>query len=544
MALMRRIPTVLLLAGGLLASASLQEDVVPGFTPDDAAVVENMKMGEMADMREQAELGKLMAQAEAAKDGADAAQAEDVEEAAAAAAEEEQSEDSEEDGDAEDPPVGYRQHNAETHVAKGSKKHNAETHKPKPLKPTWSPASSHLRSMSELVGKCFDFPISNFNKKNNIVAKYPNDPTHFVDNSEDAIDFKLATLDGDKVALSDLLKEKPVVLLYGMYTCPAFQGYYSSKKTTSHMSKFDEYALVEKYADSVTFVHLYGPEPHPKKPDKNFDTGMIVEFPWSTIRNAKTWIARKSAAEMIQDDLHPAELLLLDNLGGPVMLDHGTEEPPYNPVWCSYGPGARQAFLIGRSGRMYDTQAWFHASTMAGAIEELLLLEAGMVNATDLEDFRQRRSEEHKAVEDDISSVIQEALMVAADGLGEAVGATDEYDRDPRSADAEVSKARVILDEYTSSFVADIYQAKGLEMPEAESKTYSKSKLAPRLEEETTTNAVGSQPSDGAAAMLSAAAPVAGLATAFVVVGAVVRRWRQSQPDSYHAVSGEEADEI
>merc|ERR1719231_87741 len=212
------------------------------------------------------------------------------------------------------------------------------------------------------------------------------------------------------------------------------------------------------------------------------------------------------------------------------MIDHGVEEPPYNPVWCTCGPGARQAFLIGRNGRMYDTQAWFHASTMAGAIEELLLLESGLVNATDLDMFRQRRTDEHSAVEEDISSVIQEALMVAADGLGEAVGATDEYDRDPRSADAEVSKARVILDEYTSSFVAEIYQAKGLDMPDAEAKTYSKVKLAPKLAEAD----ASPQPTASATGALSAAAPVAALAAAFVVVGAAVRRWRQSRPDSYH----------
>ena len=42
------------------------------------------------------------------------------------------------------------------------------------------------------------------------------------------------------------------------------------------MSKYDEYALVEKYKDQVSFVHLYGPEPHPKRPDKNFDT---VNYP-------------------------------------------------------------------------------------------------------------------------------------------------------------------------------------------------------------------------------------------------------------------------
>ena len=62
--------------------------------------------------------------------------------------------------------------------------------------------------MTELVGKCFDYPIANFNHNNNIQTKYPNDPTHFVDNSDAAVDFKLATLDGDKIVLSELLKEK------------------------------------------------------------------------------------------------------------------------------------------------------------------------------------------------------------------------------------------------------------------------------------------------------------------------------------------------
>jgi len=525
---LRRLPRLLLLAGGVLAAAQTQ-DAPAAFDPDDAAVVENMKMGEMADMQEQAMLGKLFADEQAAAAAAETGEAVD------AAAD---STETDAEGEEELPP-GAKQHQAETHVAAGSKKHNAESHKPKPKSPTWNPVSSHLRSTADLTGKCFGFPTANFNHANNVAAKYPNDPTHFVEREEDAIDFKLATLDGEKVVLSDLLKEKPVLLLYGMYTCPAFQGYYSSKKTTSHMSKFDEYALVEKYADSVNFVHLYTTEPHPKKPDKNFDTGMIVEFPWSTIRNPKQWTDRKFAAEMIKDDLHPAELLLIDNLGGPTMLDHGVEEPPYNPVWCSYGPGARQAFLIARSGRMYDVQAWFHASTMAGAIEELLLLESGLVNTTDLEDFRQRRTDEHAVVESDVSSLIQEALMVAADGLGEAVGDTEQYERDSRGADAEVSKARVILDEYTSKFVDQIYEAKGLVSPNAETNTYSTSQLETKFVEEDNT-----PPPASAVISLSAAAPVVGLAAAFIVVGAVVRRWRQSQPDSYHSVSGEDADEI
>ena len=79
--------------------------------------------------------------------------------------------------------------------------------------------------------------------------------------------------------------------------------------------------------------------------------------------------------------------------------------PDYNPVWCSYGPGSRMAFLIGQDGKLYNVQAssrlctvpgqlaakyprsthppiahnlqaWFHATTMAGAMEEYKLLVA------------------------------------------------------------------------------------------------------------------------------------------------------------------------
>lgn len=345
-------------------------------------------------------------------------------------------------------PVGSKNSNAH---APETPKHKGHKKKPKPV---WKASSDFLLPVSSLIGKCFDFPIENFNHENNILAKYPNDPAHFVDESESAVDFKLATYDGDKVVLSDLLKEKPVVLVYGMHTCPAFQGYYSEKNPSSHMSKYDEWALVEKYYDRVSFIHLYGPEPHPKRPDKNFDTGKIIEFPWSTIRNAKTWEARRTAAALIKDDIHPEAYFALDNLGGPKMLDHGVEEPPYNPVWCTYGPGARQAFLIGRNGRMYDVQAWFHASTLAGAIEELLLLEEGLVNSTVLEAFRAKRMQENDAVEEDVANSVESAFVLQQTNEMEKPGDTDRYDN--ADLDHEKTKSRIMLDKFTSKYVADL----------------------------------------------------------------------------------------
>jgi peroxiredoxin len=38
-----------------------------------------------------------------------------------------------------------------------------------------------------------------------------------------AIDFELRDIEGRAYRLSELLKDKPVVMIWGMYTCPAFQ---------------------------------------------------------------------------------------------------------------------------------------------------------------------------------------------------------------------------------------------------------------------------------------------------------------------------------
>ena len=39
-----------------------------------------------------------------------------------------------------------------------------------------------------------------------------------------------------------------------------------------------------------------------------YSQGKIIEFPWSTVRNAKTWDARRDSAVLIKDDLHPEVL--------------------------------------------------------------------------------------------------------------------------------------------------------------------------------------------------------------------------------------------
>jgi hypothetical protein len=82
--------------------------------------------------------------------------------------------------------------------------------------------------------------------------------------------------------LSKLLHDKPVVMIWGHYTCPAFQGY-KSDTTFSGSSFEEEFALIESYGDQITFLHMIGPEPHPMWPYANFDSGSLKMNYWSTI---------------------------------------------------------------------------------------------------------------------------------------------------------------------------------------------------------------------------------------------------------------------
>lgn len=250
----------------------------------------------------------------------------------------------------------------ESHVGKASQKKSTKT-----------VIESGLRNTSELIGKCFDFPSSDFSEENCINSMYPNDPTPLLNRGDFAVDFVLPTLDDEVVRLRHLLKTKPVVLIYGTHTCPAFQGMYLETHQESHFSKYDQWALVDKYHNDFHFINLYSTEPHPFAPDTNFDTGRNVEYEWSTFRQPRTFKTRNFFARQVQEELHEKMTMLVDNLGN-TRFKELDEIPDYNPVWCTYGPGSRMAFLIGQDGKLYNVQAWFHATTMAGAMEELMML--------------------------------------------------------------------------------------------------------------------------------------------------------------------------
>jgi hypothetical protein len=90
-----------------------------------------------------------------------------------------------------------------------------------------------------------------------------------------APDFKLKTADGDKtVRLADELGKKPVVLVFGNFTCGPFRGLYP-----------DVDAVYERYKDRAAFLMVYVREAHPTdgwKMESNTRAGVAVKQPTTT----------------------------------------------------------------------------------------------------------------------------------------------------------------------------------------------------------------------------------------------------------------------
>jgi peroxiredoxin len=148
---------------------------------------------------------------------------------------------------------------------------------------------------------------------------------------DDAPDFTLRTVDGDKVRLSDFEDEKNVVLTFGSATCPS---------TAASIGGLKE--LYEEFGEEVQFLFVYVREAHPG-----------AELP---------------AHESLRDKLAAAELLRdEDDLEIPILIDELSGK-----VHKKYGGMPNPSFLIDRSGRIAFRSLSSRYEALRAAIEELL----------------------------------------------------------------------------------------------------------------------------------------------------------------------------
>eukprot|EP00904_Undaria_pinnatifida_P010542 jgi/Undpi1/6618/HiC_scaffold_20.g09097.m1 len=229
--------------------------------------------------------------------------------------------------------------------------------------------AENLRPEADLTSNCFGFPARNFVKNvNSVSALHGQSPFLLREPGEAAIDFTLHDTRGQAWNLREHLEGeggKPVVLIWGMYTCPAYQGM-GTDAPWDKCGYRDEFDLVESHKDRVTFVHLYGVEPHPMLPGTNFDSGGVVVNYWSTVAQPKTYEQRLAMVERIEGLTHPEQVILPDYLPGNPYSDL------IQPVWCSYALGARPSIVISTDGTIWFQQTWLQTQDLAHHLDMLL----------------------------------------------------------------------------------------------------------------------------------------------------------------------------
>lgn len=106
--------------------------------------------------------------------------------------------------------------------------------------------SAELLPPTELVSNCYNFPKDNFDFSNCVKCTYGSSPHLMLDTGASAIDFTLHDIEGQPWNLQEALEEgdgKPVALIWGMSTCPAYQGL-DSQGSSYRWTYWDEYNLV------------------------------------------------------------------------------------------------------------------------------------------------------------------------------------------------------------------------------------------------------------------------------------------------------------
>lgn len=145
-------------------------------------------------------------------------------------------------------------------------------------------------SPAQLIRGLFAGEIGSMNEGPNVGQPAPN--------------FTLKTIDGkNAVSLANVLGSKPVVLIFGNFTCGPFRAYYPGVET-----------VYERYKTDAHFLMVYVREAHPTdgwKMDSNSRLGVAVKQP-ATIED------RVTVASQFCQQVKPVLPVVVDEINDPV----------------------------------------------------------------------------------------------------------------------------------------------------------------------------------------------------------------------------------
>ncbi len=158
-------------------------------------------------------------------------------------------------------------------------------------------------------------------------------------------------LDGKKVNLTELWKEKPVLLITGSLSCPF-----------TRQSLKPSHKLVRRFGSDFHIVMLYVVDAHPKG-----DVSPYSNEEWIPRDNFKDKLLFPQPKTMSERTDRANQLNRLLDLKVPVLIDDME-----NPLWSELGRFPNAGILIDKTGEVIFKQKKFKARAMAKQMSHYL----------------------------------------------------------------------------------------------------------------------------------------------------------------------------
>lgn len=164
-------------------------------------------------------------------------------------------------------------------------------------------------------------------------------------------EIEVLTLEGKRVALRELVGERPILLQVGSVSCPVFR-----------YRRHGIERLAKDFGDRVAFVVLYSREAHPVGSPSPY-----TEEEWDPWINRVAGV-RVPAAETDEERLERAESVRRElELAPWVVVD-----PEGDAGWRALGRAPSAAFVIDRDGRVVARQLWVRPRALTEVLRDLL----------------------------------------------------------------------------------------------------------------------------------------------------------------------------
>ena len=165
-------------------------------------------------------------------------------------------------------------------------------------------------------------------------------------------DFTLYNKDDQAFHLeSKLLEGKPLVMMTGSFTCPAYRG-----------ALFEFEQLIATYQNDVNFVIVYTVEAHPY-----IDISPYFDSVNTTQINVNQNILYQQPTTYGERVAIVEDMMNATTFSCDVIIDN-----PCNEFWYTYGEAPNRAYLIDTTGEVVTSQGWFNFPYMTNAIDTYL----------------------------------------------------------------------------------------------------------------------------------------------------------------------------